>query len=147
MVSWCAMPEPDLQAIRARADAATPGPWYADDGGVYAAAEAPPYRDVPLSDWTVTHQAAWRDWEEDAVLLFEGGAHDAESRDAEFVAHARHDVDALVGRVEELAAALTEVLSEFYKGHPGGAWLRTGWVRVGTVARWRAALHPQEPSE
>lgn len=61
-----------LAEIKARCDAATPGPWYADG-------------------W-----AAWDDLENTFVELSDFGA------DAKFIAHARTDIPALVAEVERL---------------------------------------------
>lgn len=51
-------------------------------------------------------------------------------------------------RAELLAATLGEVLREFVqKGHPGVPCLRTPWINVKTVARWRSALQAdQQPN-
>ena len=48
--------------------------------------------------------------------------------------------------VERLRALLSEVVGYFTeKGYPGEACLRTGWIRVGTVDEWRAALDGGTP--
>ncbi|MFE7237224.1 hypothetical protein [Streptomyces sp. NPDC057580] len=44
-------------------------------------------------------------------------------------------------RAEQVEAVLREVLSQFTEhGHPGRPCLRTPWLNVETVGRWRAAL-------
>ncbi len=78
----------DLDAIKARAAAATPGPWYVERGGEHgdpfwaiAAILRDPYGDNSLSCGS-------------------------DREVAEFIAHARTDVPALVAEVERLEAAL-----------------------------------------
>lgn len=57
----------------------------------------------------------------------------------------------LKARLAEVEALCDEVLNSFTeKGHPGRACLRTGWIYVETVERWRAAAlgegdRPAEP--
>lgn len=47
-------------------------------------------------------------------------------------------------RIAALESALTEMLRSFWQhGHPGYAALRTGWVNVATVDRWRDVLNTQ----
>lgn len=81
-------PDLDLGAIRQRADAATNGPWITDEydrGDMVAMVVA----DTKEFGW-------WADF---------GPAEDAEQRaNAEFVAHARTDVPALLALVEAQAA-------------------------------------------
>jgi hypothetical protein len=72
----------DMDAIKARRDAATPGPWCAD-----------PIEDDDV-DWFV-HAAR----EPDFPILVQRACGEA---DAEFIAHARQDVDDLVAEVEQL---------------------------------------------
>ena len=44
-------------------------------------------------------------------------------------------------RITTLEATLTEVLRSFWQhGHPGTPSVRTGWVNVTTVDRWRDVL-------
>ena len=44
-------------------------------------------------------------------------------------------------RANTAEATLRTVLDVFYeKGHPGRPCIRTGWIPVETVAKWRAAL-------
>ncbi|MDB5042202.1 MAG: 92, gp92 [Candidatus Eremiobacteraeota bacterium] len=96
----------DLDAIKARADAATPGPWAYDgkrfnsafvfdnDGQGYAVAEL--CKDGKLPAWM---------------------AEQVRDRDGNFIAHARTDVPTLLG----LIAQLNSTLSRFRDSHgPGG---------------------------
>lgn len=76
-------PEPDLGAIEARANAATPGPWGYDLNGYIA----PDLGD----EWGGTV----------AKVLGKGGQFD---KDGEFIAHARTDIPALLAEVRRLRA-------------------------------------------
>ena len=77
----------DLDAIEARANAATDGPWtlHEDDGDTF---RAPAWEVRPASGEMV---ARLRDWA---------------SADAEFIAHARTDVPALLAEVRRLRAVV-----------------------------------------
>jgi hypothetical protein len=84
------MPEPDLDAIRRRVAAATPGPWSRHGADIRAG--------------------------DDGAVLFTGRDGSAEvrqqaDRDAEFVAHARADVLALLDRLAQLTEAAEPVPS------------------------------------
>lgn len=82
---------PDLDAIEARAEAATAGPW-----------NAPAYRPTPdaaASYNTVVAVGA------NVCGLHDGGqTRESIDANAEFIAHARSDVPALVGRCRQLEA-------------------------------------------
>lgn len=75
----------DLDAIKARADAATEGPWMADESHVLKP-------DKPGSNWDGTVIATVPD---DEFGLYE-------FRNVEFMAAAREDIPALVAEVERL---------------------------------------------
>ncbi len=80
-----------LEPIRARAEAATPGPWMA-------------WREYhgPVTAWRIcTH-----DGNREVVAGDEGAIESGD--DAEFIAHARSDVPALVGEVERLRGRMRE---------------------------------------
>jgi hypothetical protein len=83
--------ELDLDAIRARVDNATEGPWVAHSGYV----ETVPEFDLHRFD-----------------IMGETISQSAESRDAEFIAHARTDVPALLAEVERLRNAACDLLDE-----------------------------------
>ncbi|ATW60863.1 hypothetical protein SEA_BENTHERDUNTHAT_93 [Gordonia phage BENtherdunthat] len=99
------MSELDLDAIEARARAATPGPWEFHD------------EDIHRNPW-VTRKIV-RDnepYHELNVLKVRMARHARDeccwpptSTDAEFIAHARTDVPALVSRVRELEAIIRRV--------------------------------------
>ena len=82
----------ELEAIAARAAAATPGPWI---GGRAASLLTPRFvyevayrRDLEARD-------SWTAWE----------------HNAEFIAHTREDIPALLAEVERLQVALREIVS------------------------------------
>lgn len=109
----------ELQAIKARCEAATPGPWI---GG----------RDADLMRPLYTfHIAVSRDAyeiETDHFLAWE--------RNADFIAHAREDVATLLAEVERLREAL-EIFADRRKWLLGGeaAWL----TLVGDDGPWNIA--------
>lgn len=78
------MSEPDLEAIRARKDAATPGPW-----------------DAPLLGgvWTDDDGGGWI-------------TTDAEDANAEFIAHARTDIPDLLEAIDRLRSMLIDAETE-----------------------------------
>ena len=78
----------DLEPIKARDAAATPGPWYLARGG-------------EINDPLYAIAAVLRDAYGDNSLTF-----GSDKPTGEFVAHARTDVPALVAEVEELRADL-----------------------------------------
>jgi hypothetical protein len=88
----------DLQAIRKRAEAATEGPWQAHKYSV-------------SSEHTKSENYAG---EIDDICSLNDGEYienyNAEA-DAEFIAHARQDVPALIAEVERLREALEEIVS------------------------------------
>jgi len=87
----------ELAAIRARCDAATPGPWRFGVGD---------RKYIGQSELLVVACDEARELDIALVDVEGGGYH---HQDAEFIAHARTDVPALVARVEELEAALAKV--------------------------------------
>lgn len=110
-----------LAAIRARADAATAGPWSLmsprPDGR--NAVQRPDYNPF-------TNEAS------PALLVY-----DTNPEDAEFIAHAREDVPLLLGRLEALTARVNELEAE------RDEWMRqagtaTGWWRNEQDARKEA---------
>jgi hypothetical protein len=99
----------DLDAIRARADAATEGPWITstDTSGV--------------DNSEIYAEAAW--FEEDGHryygrrLIAVGGEGNLNEADAEFIAAAREDIPALLGEVERLRARVHEAVDECQRRH------------------------------
>lgn len=87
----------DLDAIEARANAATPGPWHweaEDDCRTLVAADLPNV---------------------EPLLFFDDGW--AQPCDREFVAHAREDVPALVAEVRLLRAIAEDALQRRWDGY------------------------------
>lgn len=88
----------ELAAIKARCEAATPGPWIAKRFDPYrsraAIYQTPAAQKVNPLRWQV------------AAICRE-----ARAQDAEFIAHARADIPALLAEVERLRAALKRVIS------------------------------------
>ncbi len=108
----------DLAAIRARCEAATPGPWWTEDRDERLDVHAP-YGDAPTL--LIERTLPW---------------------DGPFIAHARADVPWLLALVERYEAALKEIASrvEFppFPGELSGPYGQT----LGHIAR--AALAGQE---
>lgn len=94
----------DVQAIRARCDAATPGPWFATEAdSSMIGSSLNSYND---SRYTVSTKLGWAGWETD-------GGHEGygiSEANALFIAHAREDVPALVAENRELRAELYRLL-------------------------------------
>jgi hypothetical protein len=99
----------ELEAIRNRTEAATPGPWYAEDGTKHPLVTRPFMLIYPPD-------------EEDADT---GGWVFGEisgQSDAEFIAHARQDVPKLLAEIERLKNVLNyihELSAEFYTEEDG----------------------------
>lgn len=83
----------DIEAIKARCEAATEGPWFVDRVG-----------EINDPSWHIADAIRWQGWTN--ALRF-----DEDRETAEFVAHARADVPALVAEVERLRAELAWVRS------------------------------------
>lgn len=79
-----------MAAIEGRANAATPGPWVVVPRNPDIDPDYPPFVGF------VRNEAGW--WDDDSTLL--------SSENAEFIAHARTDIPALVAEVRRLRAAL-----------------------------------------
>lgn len=103
--------ELDLDAIRERAEAATPGPWCSYEGNLWqGTAKALAAYDADPDN------APWPYGNDSSGQLFHGEPRRPE--DAEFIAHAREDVPALLAVVEQLRAALDAI------GKERNAWAR-----------------------
>ena len=129
------MTDAELTAIQKRAEAATPGPWIAhpweDDPECCAGIEAASGTEIVKTDC---------------------GIYPPEMPDAEFIAHAREDIPALVAEVRRLRAEAAEPRTicgvsqpsarehycvkeydhEGHHGHIGAAWTRNGAKWPGT---------------
>ncbi len=84
------MTEPDLQAIRARADAATPGPWVVEEHEHW------------IESATVWDAVEQTDDKERRIIFFEAKA----EADTIFTAYARTDVPALLDLIESQQAEI-----------------------------------------
>lgn len=105
----------DLEAIKARCEAATPGPWLENVSIVHVdAPDETPSRDAIVAD---TH--------------WDGKAFERVRGDAEFIAHARQDVPALVAEVERMRAANEQVFH---------AWGRLFYAHFDKPSDWDALL-------
>lgn len=88
----------DLDAIRARANAATDGPWYTD--GPWLIEDGDDYC-CPKALVMVTGP------DRESIMVPERP--DANDADAEFIAYARSDIPALLDEIERLQAILARV--------------------------------------
>ncbi len=117
----------DLDAIEARVNAATPGPWWVEQVGDFGDKSA------------VIECVRWRGYLNTLHLV-------EDTPTAEFIAHAREDVPALVAEVRSLRAkvAAVEALADQWAdrkrsdGMSGNAWI--GITLAGVAADLRAAL-------
>lgn len=94
------MTREELAAIRERAEKSTPGPW------------------VRRGQWIVGGDKGWDEVlapdDVECGLYCYGGTSRIElsEEDADFIAHAREDIPALLTHIDELEAELSRVLSE-----------------------------------
>lgn len=98
----------DLDAIEARCNAATPGPWEIS----YGCEEESRYRwrAVGPPHEVVENDAGYDD----------GSAESASEDDAKFIAHARTDVPLLIAEVRRLRAALRRIGDDICRPECGG---------------------------
>jgi hypothetical protein len=100
------MPEPiDLNAIDARANAATPSPWEEGDGWVYT---EPVYDD----DNRLSNVCGMSFSDPERA----GVERERAQRNVRFIAHARKDVPALLAEVRRLRSGITEAIREVQIG-------------------------------
>ena len=113
------MPERDrISEIRARVNAATPGPWtLCDNGTEVMSVHAEPYGPAVLVD----------------TRFFREADNLREREDAAFIAHAREDVPYLLDRITDLLDALGFAQAVIRSGEP---WTDTCERVIG------GALHP-----
>lgn len=102
----------ELEAIKARAEAATPGPWFYD-----------PDNDVRTEAGSIyeTHGAFGR-YKTDCLTSGNGSYFN--HSDGEFIAHARQDVPALVAEVEKLRGEVDRLSHALglFAVQPMGTW-------------------------
>lgn len=94
------MTRPDLDAIRARCDAATPGPWRPDSEQGHGRG----VRAIASVAWCPVACAVGK--ESQSI-----GRRDA-SRNAQFISHARTDIPALLAYIEKLESRTTYTVGE-----------------------------------
>ena len=119
----------DLDAIKARAAAATKGPWIAEPE------DAGENHYTPARVWAVTESDYWSS-DVSEMQLAAGGPNDME-----FIAAARSDVPALVAEVERLRAEQSEVLAVIRKYLPEAIGFNTLPEIVAGIARQRDFQH------
>lgn len=132
------MPDLDLDSIRARVEATTPGPWEAADeiDGVYAGHP------------TVVRAPNGPEWAKRIVTVGQTRRHDQQRAEANvaFIAAAREDIPALLSLVDVLDAAMHSVWL-----HGQWRWLTSNMTTEEREAAWAAVqrygarLHPGEP--
>lgn len=95
-------PTLDLELIKDRLNAATPGPWLVESTGV------DPSHPLLWSQWVIWNEPGGTG-ENDLVVA------EADSPDAEFIAHARTDIVLLVLEVERLRSEVAELRIEAFR--------------------------------
>lgn len=131
------MDDETLRQIEERAAAATPGPW------AHGAAEG----------------GSWACAGDEAIVTLDGREHGQDVADAEFIAHARQDVPALLTEVRRLRAEVAD-LREQLDAMPehmaaaeerGAAWaLSAALVAFAETEAWndsRQAVYDLDPAE
>ena len=107
----------DLDAIKARCEAATPGPWEVPAANVFRVlAPGAPHHNPPQG---LCPPYPWR-------VVVEASQNDPSAEDVAFIAHARTDVPALVAEVERLKAYIGAILD-----HGMTTWSDTSCGRGG----------------
>lgn len=108
----------DLEAVEARVDAATPGPWYAvhTDDTAYMNAHYVGTQDRGAFHDNVVGMDGSRAGETVAITLLQApdlAAHDGEQwrENTDFIAHARQDVPALIAEVRRLRTEMDTALA------------------------------------
>jgi hypothetical protein len=94
------MTREELEAIRARADAATAGPWAAMDNSVYTGRQ---WRDIVAGVRGIVYPSGFTRHSGGETETHYGVAISDEN--ADFIAHARTDIPALLAEVERLRGA------------------------------------------
>ena len=128
---------PDTKAIRARAEAATAGPWRYDPTKCYTPG-VNGARDVRTSQ-----EAVFSDTPTGApTIALTGAVNDAQSMaDATFIAHARTDIPALCDEVDELRATLANERGEGEPPEEGWEWVRGQWETMdGAFGGWECIV-------
>jgi hypothetical protein len=100
------MKREELEAIRKRSEAATPGPWYWDK--------------FNLDEDDYDTEMPYLNSEKDSIMDFGDGEQfyptegtPPNEADAEFIAHAREDVPKLLAEIERLKTVSNDILEEY----------------------------------
>lgn len=131
------MTSEELAAIRARVEAATPGPWVSYTNAPHEAAEARPPSGCSVDSRAAENVLLWAGRHRDR----EGGFYDDSvvddvvmRADATFIAHARQDVPRLCDEVARLTSEVERLSARVPR-----------WVNVGTDrAVWRLRVAGQD---
>lgn len=116
--------EGQLLAIKARAEAATPGPWVVDlpDWGEFNGISSKNGTQIlnagsciPDPQTAVDYGGTVHDWKEE---IYDYGVHKWD--DADFIAHAREDIPALLAEVERLRTREDWLIKQLSMG---GEWI------------------------
>lgn len=117
------MDEAALAAIKARSEAASPGPWKHCGCGKCGQVQWDSAQNISMAPVATTSI----DWSEGG---YDNWLHEAQQANATFIAHAREDVPALVAEVERLRQALADYggHNEWCSGQYGPSYrCRCGW--------------------
>lgn len=100
------MTQEELEKIRKRSDAATPGPWVSEDGGYDVCLGYKP-RHIRIGWWSGDHEEDCNADNRRVCELSDGEYNSYKNKEemqanAEFIAHAREDVPALLDEIERL---------------------------------------------
>lgn len=96
------MTDEELAAIRARAEAATAGPWeWLGDSDLHAVTV---YEYEP--DEEARHDPTHLEYATEKIIITDSGCYPPEGADAEFIAHAREDIPRLLAEIARLRTML-----------------------------------------
>ena len=133
----------DIEAIEARANAATPGPWMVHRREIMSAG--------PTQRTRITLRAIGpRSAVPHGMVIVPGPCEETLSMnddDADFIAHARVDIPALIARVRELEGALAEILELNQKGEALLDEAQCLWATMKVLVEARIAAATQAERE
>lgn len=96
----------DLDAIQARADTATEGPWFLDSNGMDHAFVGNRSDGRQHGLWEIVHMSG------DRLADLKPECAEQVRDDAVFIAYARQDIPALIARIRELESEVLELMDE-----------------------------------
>lgn len=146
------MTEKELKAIKARADTATPGPWYSFDTDDDVHMSALGVASMDFEPWFAMPDHGNGHEHVVAMTLIQSPrfachASGKWAEDAEFIAHARTDIPALLAEIDQLKRQLTDYTAalQFVVDMPFGAPLASarcqGMARA-TLKKWQPTPRP-----